>query len=90
MFAGLLKTNTIMFGEAGGRGLFPMFSLMNHSCRSDMSSSHIDFYLGSSSTQHDMTILKNNFPSVPMRSIRSTRRKSKIFVKIYYNLFELC
>jgi len=32
---GLLKTNTIMFGESGGRGLFPMFSLMNHSCRSN-------------------------------------------------------
>jgi len=32
---GLLKTNTIMFGEAGGRGLFPMFSLMNHSCSSN-------------------------------------------------------
>ena len=36
-FAGLLKTNTIMFGESGGRGLFPMFSLMNHSCRLEAS-----------------------------------------------------
>jgi len=32
---GLLKTNTIMFGETGARALFPMFSLMNHSCSSN-------------------------------------------------------
>jgi len=29
---GLLKTNSIMFGETNGRALFPMFSLINHSC----------------------------------------------------------
>jgi len=32
---GILKTNTIMFGETGGRALFPMFSLINHSCRAN-------------------------------------------------------
>jgi len=31
----LLKTNTIMFGEPGDRALFPMFSLINHSCYSN-------------------------------------------------------
>jgi len=29
---GILKTNSIMFGETNGRALFPMFSLINHSC----------------------------------------------------------
>jgi len=29
---GVLKTNSITFGETGGRALFPMFSLINHSC----------------------------------------------------------
>jgi len=32
---GLLKTNTIMYGNEGGRALFPMFSLMNHNCASN-------------------------------------------------------
>jgi len=32
---GLLKTNTIMFGDIGSRALFPMFSLINHSCISN-------------------------------------------------------
>jgi len=29
---GVLKTNTILFGEEHSRALFPMFSLINHSC----------------------------------------------------------
>ena len=29
---GVLKTNSIMFGDENGRALFPMFSLLNHSC----------------------------------------------------------
>jgi len=29
---GVLKTNSIMFGEENARALFPMFSLLNHSC----------------------------------------------------------
>jgi len=32
---GILKTNSIMFGETNGRALFPMFSLINHSCRAN-------------------------------------------------------
>ena len=29
---GVLKTNSILFGEEKARALFPMFSLINHSC----------------------------------------------------------
>ena len=29
---GLLKTNSILFGDEKARALFPMFSLINHSC----------------------------------------------------------
>ena len=29
---GVLKTNSIMFGDEKARALFPMFSLINHSC----------------------------------------------------------
>ena len=83
---GLLKTNTIMFGEAGGRGLFPMFSLMNHSCRFKIFFFHTIFLCQiifnlTWDARCLISLIKNDsfihFPSVQMRSTRSTRRKSK-------------
>ena len=86
-FAGLLKTNTIMFGESGGRGLFPMFSLMNHSCRLE-SSTYIHSML--KCTVHTFFFFKilsinllNHVVSGPTLSTHSTPRKSKILQKLH-------
>ena len=86
-FAGLLKTNTIMFGESGGRGLFPMFSLMNHSCRLEASTyKHsmlkctVHFFLKKKILSIN---LLNHVVSGPTLSTHSTPRKSKILQKLH-------